>query len=78
MPRMQLREEARGIVDVAAWIEHVLNAAELIAVIAMIDLHAAEIDQRLAFAPRSLEGKKCFRAGAGKDSFPLYIQGIGL
>ncbi len=78
VPRVQLREEARSVVYVATRIEHVLDAAELVAMIAMIDLHAAEIDQGLAFAPCRLEGKQRLRTGAREDSFSFYIQSVGL
>ncbi len=78
MPGVQLCKEARSVVDVSTRIEHVLDAAKLVAVIAMVDLHTAEIDQRLTFAPCSLEGQKCLGTGARKYSFSFYIQGIGL
>lgn len=75
---VQLRQETRRVVDIAARIEHVLDAAELVAMIAVIDLHAAEIDERLAFAPRVLEGDECLGATARKNGFPFYIQRIRL
>lgn len=58
MLRVQLREEARGIVDIATRIEHVIDAAKLVAMITVIYLHAAEVNQRLALAPRIPEGKE--------------------
>lgn len=44
----------------------------------MVDLHAAEIYQRLTLCFRTAEGREGFRAASGKDSFSLYVQGIGL
>lgn len=78
MPGVQLRQEACGVVDITTRIEHVFDAAELVAMIAMVDLHAAEVDQGLAFAPCRLEGNKRFRPGTWENSFSFYIQGIGL
>lgn len=44
----------------------------------MVDLHAAEIDQRLALALRIGEGGKRFGPAPGKDCFSFYIQCVGL
>ncbi len=78
VPGVQLCEEACRVVNVATRVEHVLDAAKLVAVIAMVDLHAAKIDQGLAFAPCNLEGQQRFRTGAREDGFPFYIQCVGL
>src|SRR3954447_7275372 len=42
---LQLLQEPRGVVDVPSGIEHRPHRGEFVAVIVMIDLHAAEVDQ---------------------------------
>lgn len=44
----------------------------------MVDLHAAEIDQRLALALRIGEGGKRFDPAPWEDCFSFYIQCIRL
>ena len=78
MAGVERRQEAGGVVDVAMRIEHVGNAAELRGVIVMVDLHAAEIDQRLAVAAGGCEVGKGFGPAARKDGFSFYVQGVGL
>lgn len=75
---VQADQEAGGIVDVLARVEHVLDAAEMRGMVAVVDLHAAKIDQRLALGFRAAEGREGFRAASGKESFSLYVQGVGL
>ena len=75
---MQLCQETCSVFDIATRIEHIPDISKLITMIAMVDLHATEVDQALAFAPRILKGQECFRARAGKDGFSFYIQCVGL
>ena len=75
---METGQEARRIVDVLTRIEHVLDAAKMRPVVVMIDLHAAQIDQRLALAPGIGEGGKGLGPASRKDCFSFYIQGVGL
>lgn len=75
---MEAGQEARRVVDVLAWVEHVLDAAEMRGVVVMVDLHAAEIDQRLALALGVGEGGKRFGSASRKDCFSFYIQCVGL
>ena len=46
--------------------------------IVVVDLHAAEVDQRLALVPRIGEGGKRFGPALREDRFSFYIQGIRL
>lgn len=78
VPGMQAGQEAGRVVDVAARVEHLADAAEGRAVVAVIDLHAAEIDQCLAVATRGLEVRKGFGPRFREDGFSFYIQGVGL
>ena len=75
---METSQEARRIVDVLTWVEHVLDAAKMRCMVVVIDLHAAQIDQRLALAPGIGEGGKGLGPAPRKDRFSFYIQGIGL
>ena len=75
---MEAGQEARRIVDVLTRIEHVLDAAEMRRVVVMVDLHAAQIDERLAFAPGIGEGGKGLGPASRKDRFSFYIQSVGL
>src|SRR3954469_6468278 len=52
---LQFLQEARGVVDIPGRIEHRSRRSELVAVIVMVDLHAAEIDQLDALAAHRLE-----------------------
>src|SRR5690625_3935264 len=54
-PRPQFAQEPGGVSNVQPGIEHRLDRGELLPVIMMIDLHAAEIDQPLALPPRGRE-----------------------
>lgn len=78
MTGMQTGQEACGVVDILPGVEHVLDAAEMRGMVAVIDLHAAEINQCLAFPPGALEGGKRFRAASREDRFSFYIQGVRL
>ena len=75
---METGQEARRIVDVLARVEHVFDAAKMRRVVVMVDLHAAQIDQRLALALGIGEGGKGFSAASRKDRFSFYIQCVGL
>jgi len=78
MAGMKAGQEAGGIVDVAMRIEHVGDAAELRGMVVMVDLHAAEIDQRLAVAAGVFEVGERFRPASREDGFSFYVQGVGL
>lgn len=78
MPGVQAGQEARGVVDILVRVEHVVDAAEMITVIVVVDLHAAEVDQCLALASRVLERGERFAAAAWKDGFSFYIHGVRL
>ncbi len=75
---MQIGQETRRVVNVLARVKHVLDAAEMRGMIVVVDLHAAEIDQRLALALRIGEDGKGFGPAAWEDRFPFYIQGVRL
>ncbi len=75
---MEAGQEAGRVVDVLTRIEHVLDAAEMRCVVVVVDLHAAEIDQRLAVTPRCLEGCESLSPAPWEDSFSLYIHGVRL
>jgi len=75
---MEAGQEARRVVDVLARVEHILDAAEMRGMIVMVDLHAAQIDQRLALALRIGEGGKRFGPALWEDRFSFYIQCIRL
>ena len=75
---METGQKAGRIVDVLARIEHVLDAAKMRCVVVMVDLHAAQIDQRLALAPGIGEGGKGLGPTFRKDCFSFYIQGVRL
>lgn len=75
---METGQETRRIVNVLARVEHVLDAAEMRGMIVMVDLHAAEIDQRLTLALRIGEGGKRFGPTPWKDRFSFYIQSVRL
>ena len=75
---MEAGQEARRIVDVLTRIEHVLDAAKMRRVVVMVDLHATQIDERLALAPGIGERSKGLGPASRKDHFSLYIQGVGL
>jgi len=75
---METGQETRRIVDVLARVEHVLDAAEVRGMIVVVDLHAAEIDQRLALALRIGEGGKGFGTAPWEDRFSFYIQCVRL
>lgn len=78
VPGMQAHQKARCVIDVAARVEHLLDAPEMLTVIAMVDLHAAQIDERRATPPRLLEGRDSLVPAPSKDRFSLYVQGVGL
>ena len=48
MLRMQLGKEFRGVFYVLFRVEHFGNTSEILSVIMMVDLHAAEVDQDCA------------------------------
>jgi len=75
---METGQEARRIVDVLTRIEHVLDAAKMRCVVVMVDLHASQIDQRLALALCIGEGGKRFGPAPWEDRFSFYIHGIRL
>lgn len=78
VPGVQAGQEARRVVDVAARVEHLPDAGERCAVVAMVDLHAAEVDQRLALPARRFEVREGFRPRVWENRFPFYIQCVGL
>ena len=45
VPFLQLDEKAGGVIDIEVGIEHFGYAGEVAAVIILVDLHAAEVDQ---------------------------------
>ena len=75
---METGQEARRIVDVLTRIEHVLDAAKMRRVVVMVDLHAAQIDQRLALARGIGEGCEGLGPASREDRFSFYIQGVRL
>ncbi len=78
MAGMEAGQEACRVVDVLAWVEHVLHAAEMRGMVVMVDLHAAQIDQCLALALGVGEGGKRFGPASREDCFSLYVQGVRL
>jgi hypothetical protein len=78
VPGVQGCQEACGIVDILMRVEHVPDAAEMIAMIVLVDLHAAEVNQGLAFASGILKGGERFIPTARENCFSLYIQRIRL
>ena len=74
MPVVQGFEEARRVVHVAAGIEHVPNGAEFSAVIEVIDLHAADVDQPRAAPARFLEARQGLRGRSREMGLALDIQ----
>ena len=44
----------------------------------MVDLHAAEVDQRLALAAGIVERRERLVSAAREDSFSFYVQCVGL
>lgn len=75
---METGQETRRVIDVLARVQHVLDAAEMRGVVVVVDLHAAEIDQRLALALRVDEGGKRFGPALWEDRFSFYIQCVRL
>ena len=75
---LQGQQETCRIINILFGIEHVAEAAEMLRVIVMVDLHAAEIDQRRATAAGRFESGDCCRPRCWKDRQSLNIQRIGL
>lgn len=75
---MQAGQEAGGVVDILVRIEHFVHAAEVFGVVVVVDLHATEIDQCLAFALRGRERGKGLAAAFWKDCFSFYIHSVRL
>lgn len=75
---METGQETCRVVDILAGVEHVVDAAEMRGVVVMIDLHAAEIDQRLALAAGVGEGGKCLGSAFREDCFSFYVQSVRL
>jgi hypothetical protein len=65
--RLELCQEARRVVDIAARIEHRLDGRKMLRMIVVIDLHAAEIDQADALGARPVEFAHGFLAASGED-----------
>jgi hypothetical protein len=75
---MQPRQKSRRIIDVAARVEHLLDAAEILRMVMMVDLHAAEIDQLGAAPAGAFEGRNGVTGASGEHGFSFYVQGVGL
>ena len=59
-------QESRGIVDILMWVEHCGHGAEMAAMIIIVDLHAADIDQLGAGSSGLLETLQSLIQRAGK------------
>ena len=75
---VKAHQELRRVVDIALRVEHLPDAVEVLAMVMMIDLHAAEIDQDLALPTGRLEGCNGGLRTSRKDGFSLYVQCVGL
>lgn len=75
---MQTGQEAGRVIDVEARVQHVGDAAEMRGVVAVVDLHAAEVDQRAALAARGIERGERLGPACREDRFSFYVQGVGL
>lgn len=75
---VEVGQELRGEIDIAARIEHLGRRSEGAMVVVPVDLHAAEIDQLLAFGARRVEDPDGLCRGRREDGLAFYIEGIGL
>lgn len=75
---MQAGQETGGVVDILVWVEHVAHAAEVFGVVVVVDLHAAKIDQFLAFPLGNRKRGKGFAPALGEDCLSFYIQCVRL
>ena len=73
---LQLLEKARGVIDVPGGIEHRPHRVELVAVIVVIDLHAAEIDELDAPVPHGIEVRHRVGHVPGKHRLAFSAQRI--
>lgn len=78
MTLLEVVQEARRIVDVAVRVEHFAHIREVLGMVVVVDLHAAEVDQLDALAARVLEGGTRLRRRTGEDGLAGDVEGIGL
>lgn len=71
----QLLQEAGSVSDVLVWHEHFSWTRKLLTVIVMVDLHATQINQLLAFATCIREMPQCIAFVFRKDRLAFDIQG---
>ena len=74
VPVLKPPEKSRGIIDILSWIEHGPQAAERVAVIMMVDLHAANIDQTSTFVPRRSHNSLRVPPALGKVCVTLDVE----
>jgi len=75
---LQLGEKLCRVLHVPARLEHLPHATELIGVIVVIDLHAAEIDQFDATAARTVDRPNGVVQRAGKYRLAFDVERVGL
>ena len=75
---VELCKEFRGIFDVLFRIEHFGNTGEMVAVITMIDLHAAEVDECGSLPFCLVENLDCLFGGVREISLAFDVQRPGL
>ncbi len=76
--RLQPHQEARCVVDVGVRIQHLAQAGEMLGMVVVIDLHAAQVDELAAAFCGRLELGDRFGGRIGKDGAALDVEGVGL
>ena len=78
MLAFQLHQEAGRVIYISVGVEHVLDAAEMLGMEAVIDLHAAEVDEFRTVFTGLPKGLDSLLTGCREQSFSVYIQGVRL
>ena len=74
MPVMETLEETGCIGNIPAGVEHGIRRGERFGMVAVIDLHAAKVNQPATFISGLFEGFKRLLAAVGKDRLSLDIE----
>ncbi|PHK46170.1 hypothetical protein VF13_11990 [Nostoc linckia z16] len=71
-------QELGRVFDVQRRVEHRVEAGELVAVVVMVDLHAADVDQLLALGARGVELVQCLLLASAEEGAPMDVERVGL
>jgi len=76
VPVVEIAQEPRRVFHVAAGVEHLLRGPEILTMVVLVDLHAADVDELRARSARHIDLPQGVLLGGWKEGLPFDVQRV--